>query len=524
MAAKDEADDKLDHKTDAKAPKGAPVIRQVEVAGEDMGSRVLNRHIPAWVISGAIHVVVIGFLVIFMSGGNEIAANPNDLTTTQVEDPKEDDKNLTNEEVGFDPDLAAATDAKREENVNVEAPATEDPVGLPDQPNETAPMTAVAGLTPDLGAGTPAELSNTGMMAAGPGGGGSAFSVPGMAGRSGSTKDKMLKSGGGNTESEAAVARGLAWLARKQLKDGSWEFDGSSKDKIASTGLALLPFLAAGETHKYGTKYKDTVKRGLDWLMSRVGSGGGFAGSNNMYAVGIATVALCEAAGMTKDPAVKAKATMAVGYIVGAQGRNGSWGYSGPASNEGDTSIVGWQVQALASGKLAEIKFDKDKVFKNANKFLESVSTDSGSKYGYTTKGASQTLTPVGLLSRYYMQEMSPRHPAFGRGVDFLKQFPPQKGYFDMYYYYYATQVMHFYEGPDWHKFWNPKMRDLLIDLQNKGGDDEKRGSWEKDQGFIGSQCGKLGTTCLALLTLEVYYRHLPLYKRDNGGLAELER
>ena len=91
---------------------------------------------------------------------------------------------------------------------------------------------------------------------------------------------------------------------------------------------------------------------------------------------------------------------------------------------------------------MAEIKFEVDKVFKNANKFLESVSTDSGSKYGYREKGASQTLTPVGLLSRYYMKRMNPRHPAFGRGVDFLKQFPPQKGYFDMYYYYYATQVV----------------------------------------------------------------------------------
>ena len=96
-----------------------------------------------------------------------------------------------------------------------------------------------------------------------------------------------------------------------------------------------------------------------------------------MYAHAIATVALCEAAGMTKDPAIKAKATMAVGYIVSAQGRNGSWGYTGPAPSEGDTSIVGWQIQALASAKMAEIKFESDKVYKNANKFLESVSTDS---------------------------------------------------------------------------------------------------------------------------------------------------
>ena len=78
-----------------------------------------------------------------------------------------------------------------------------------------------------------------------------------MVGRSGATKDKLLKAGGGNTESEAAVARGLAWLARKQLKDGSWEFDGVSKDKVAATGMALLPFLAAGETHKYGHQVQE---------------------------------------------------------------------------------------------------------------------------------------------------------------------------------------------------------------------------------------------------------------------------
>jgi hypothetical protein len=242
-----------------------------------------------------------------------------------------------------------------------------------------------------------------------------------------------------------------------------------------------------------------------------------------MYSHAIATVALCEAAGMTKDPAVKVKASMAINYIVGAQGRNGSWGYTGPTPSEGDTSIVGWQIQALASAKMAEIKFDVDKVYKNANKFLESVATDSGSKYGYREKGASQTLTPVGLLSRYYMKEMNPRHPAYARGVDFLKQVPPRKDYFDMYYYYYATQVVHFADGPDWHKFWNPRMRNMLVELQRKG-DESIDGSWDKDQGFIGSACGRLGTTCLALLTLEVYYRHLPLYKRDGAGLMELER
>ena len=339
----------------------------------------------------------------------------------------------------------------------------------------------------------------------------------------GADKDKLLKSGGGNTESEAAVARGLAWLARQQQKDGSWKFDGSSKDQVAATGMALLPFLAAAQKPDGDDKYSKQVKAGLDWLTARVEKGGGF-GTKNMYAHAIATIALCDACALSKDDKLKAKATSAVQFIVGAQGKNGSWGYTGPDPAEGDTSIVGWQIQALASARMAGIKFEKDKVYKEANKFLESVSSDSGAKYGYREKGASQTLTPVGLLTKYYMGKYNPRTPAFANGVEFIKGFPPQKSYFDMYYYYYATRVVHFSGGPDWHKFWNPKMRDMLIDLQRKAGDDTVKGSWDKDGGFIGSSCGRLGTTALAVLTLQVYYRDLPLYKRDAGGLNELDR
>jgi hypothetical protein len=320
---------------------------------------------------------------------------------------------------------------------------------------------------------------------------------------------KLLKVHGGNTESEAAVLRGLAWIAARQQKDGSWEFDGSSKDKVAATGMALLPPVAAGETHMEAKKYQKTVALGVDWLTGKMGSGGSF-GTNNMYAHALGTIALCEAAGRAKDDKLKEKAQRAVSYIVHAQGRNGSWGYTGPNPSEGDTSIVGWQTQALAAAKFAGIKVDgQDKALEKADKFLESVSTDSGSKYGYREKGASQTLTPSGLLSRLSMDTLKTSDPAFGRGVKFLKDFPPVKNYFDMYYYYYATRVVFAGGGADWHKFWNPRMRDLLIDLQAKG-DGDTKGSWPKDQGFIGSSCGRLGTTALAVLTLEVYYRYPP--------------
>ena len=48
--------------------------------------------------------------------------------------------------------------------------------------------------------------------------------------------------------------------------------------------------------------------------------------------------------------------------------------------------------------------------------------------------------------------------------------------------------------------------------------DGADRGSWEPEGGWFGTSCGRLGTTAMCLLTLEVYYRHLPLFKRDGGG------
>jgi hypothetical protein len=241
--------------------------------------------------------------------------------------------------------------------------------------------------------------------------------------------------------------------------------------------------------------------------------------ADNMYAHAIGTIALCDAAALSKDDRLKTKAASAVAFIVKAQGKNGSWGYV--AGQEGDTSILGWQVQALTAARLAGIEFDSEKVFGSADNFLESVSTDWGTKYGYREPGKSQTLTPVGLVSRYTMGTMPTIELRLAKGVEFLKQSPPRKDHWDMYFYYYATRAIHLHGGDDWHKLWNPKMRDLLIDMQDRGGDDAKRGSWPKDKGLIGEPCGRLGTTALAILTLEVYYRYPSLRKDVRLKVAD---
>src|SRR5262245_1274507 len=174
------------------------VIRPIEVSTEDASTRVLNRHVPAWVLSGMIHTMVICFLVLFMSGQVPIAAEPNDLTITHVADPNDDNPNLTEPELGFDPDIPPATDAEHEEAVNVAGLKSTEPLGLPNQLDVPSP-TALGGPLADQMMGGLSNLSADGAVQQGLGGGLAAFTAPGLQGRfGGATKDALIARNGGN--------------------------------------------------------------------------------------------------------------------------------------------------------------------------------------------------------------------------------------------------------------------------------------------------------------------------------------
>jgi hypothetical protein len=511
-------------------PSAAPVIRKLVVAMEDGHDRLLKRQVPAWVISGLIHVVLISAFIFFdwyFDKGPTLKAKNNSPTSTKLDDKDDKDKDLTNPDPGLDPDIVATTVTDRDGPLNVVAPVdSNEAAGLPNHEKEFASNATNPGeLSPLFQSGNISSPTETGLVATGVGSGGAPMVMGGLGSRVGATKEKLLRDRGGNDDTEAAVARALAWLAKQQnLSGGFWEYDGGAKlNRIAATGMCLLPFLAAGETHKSAKKYQKTVATGLDYLKGQIQLNGEL--HPNMYAHAIGTVALCEAAGMTKDESLKQFARRAVDYIIKAQAGNGSWGYQ--AGAEGDTSIVGWQIQALKSARLADIPVPEQS-FRQAANFLESVSSDYGATYGYRSKGSTYTLSAVGLLCRQYMG-WNPKNPSLAKGVDLLwTKNPPNEKDFDIYYYYYATQVVHFFDGPAWRRDWNPKMRGILLDKQLTEKNNAKAGdigSWPRDDGpHLGNQCGKLGTTALACLTLEVYYRHLPLYKRDNGGLQAIDK
>jgi hypothetical protein len=219
------------------------------------------------------------------------------------------------------------------------------------------------------------------------------------AGRRGTGRSDGAAARGGSPASEEAVDRGLAWLARHQAADGSWRFDlsgcrcdggcrdaGSVTSTTAATGVALLPFLGAGHTHVEGT-HRETVSRGLYYLMSRmrITPRGGDLGEGTMYGHGIATMALAEALGMTRDEAFVPYVRDAVRFIETAQDlHGGGWRYL--PGQPGDTTVTAWQLAALRSAALAGVPVPSP-TMEGVGRFLDRVQVRQGEAYGRPGRG-----------------------------------------------------------------------------------------------------------------------------------------
>jgi hypothetical protein len=336
-------------------------------------------------------------------------------------------------------------------------------------------------------------------------------------------RSEGVRYGGGTPQSEEAVERALRWLAAHQRQDGSWSFNhqsdacqhycthpGSEASTTAATGLALLPFLGAGYTHKEG-EYQEVVQHGLEYLKSRgiKISYGNDLRDGSMYGHALATITLCEAYGMTHDAELKAAAQGALDYIGYVQDTNtGGWRYN--PGEPGDTTVTGWMLMALKSGQMARLNIQSPAIF-SAQRFLDSVQNQDGSQYGYQSRKPRPTTTAVGLLCRMYTGWRRD-NPGLVRGVAQLNSWGPSKD--SLYYDYYATQVLYHWAGPEWDT-WNRKMREKLIASQEHVG--HPTGSWyfESQQSAAG---GRLYNTAIATMILEVYYRFMPLYGEAAVG------
>ncbi|TXT22294.1 MAG: hypothetical protein FD138_3544, partial [Planctomycetota bacterium] len=220
--------------------------------------------------------------------------------------------------------------------------------------------------------------------------GGSGGAGEGFAGRGTGSRQAMLASGGGTADSERSVGAATNWLARHQNPDGGWgcmEFTKQCKDPscsahaqkaggdhpMAATAFGLLPFFAAGQTHESKGPYQGVIRKGLLWMATHQDQKTGRLGGGSMYEHGLATIAICEAYGLSKDQKLRGPAQAAVAFIEDAQNdSSGGWHYTANPPTVGDTSVVGWQLMGLKSAHMAGLKTNPQTLVK-AKKFLASV-------------------------------------------------------------------------------------------------------------------------------------------------------
>lgn len=343
---------------------------------------------------------------------------------------------------------------------------------------------------------------------------------------------------------EEAIELGLAYLASLQNQDGSWSLQGHGEDVIlqsdtAATGMCLLAFQGAGYTHRQH-QYAAKVAKGLDFLIKNQKTNGNLYRSENplsdsnvaLYSHGIASLALCEAFGMTQDSELREPAQLCLSYIAATQHtRRGGWRYTPQVSS--DTSVTGWMMMALKSGDLSGLKVDPD-VYKGIERWLSlaKVSPTRRDLYVYNPfapntpqqahgRKPTPTMTAVGILMRMYTG-WSRDNPDMQSAADYILKYPPSVGTRrvperDTYYWYYATQVM-FHMGGEYWDQWNRYLNPVLVDSQIKRG--PEAGSWDPEYPVPdrwSPHGGRLYVSAMNLLNLEVYYRHLPIYEETAG-------
>jgi hypothetical protein len=340
---------------------------------------------------------------------------------------------------------------------------------------------------------------------------------------------------GATRDTEAAVQAALDWLAANQSADGRWrvaDLEGGREDKTLGhdrqgagigadtgiTGLAVLAFLGAGETHLKGD-HRDNVRRALEFLLNSQREDGNIAGDAKlfakMYCHAMASFAVSEAYALTGDRRLESAVRAAIEYSVQSQNpTTGGWRYQPwreRPTDTGDMSQHGWQVLALKSAELAGVAMP-DATRRRAMKFVESCA--AGEHRGLASyrpaERPTRTMTAESLVCRRFLN-MEQTDRLLAETQQFVLGELPGKSPPNYYYWYYATLALHPQQDQAW-RTWNDALRATLCRQQR--GDGRFAGSWDPDSVW-GGYGGRAFSTSLGALCLEVYYRFLPTFGRE---------
>ncbi len=308
-------------------------------------------------------------------------------------------------------------------------------------------------------------------------------------------------------ETQRAIDRGLAFLARRQVTGGPQKGAFGHSGYAGGTAvcaLSGLAFMCGGSPPGQGP-YGKNVDLCADFLVRNTRDTGYIAvpaGNDNMYGHGFATLFLAEVYGMSMREEVGIKLRQAVELIIDCQNNAGGWRYQ-PTKSDADLSITICQIMALRAARDAGVHVPDEVREKCLDYVKKSQNSDGGFRYQIYGGGSTFPLTGAGLVSLYSAGIYD--SPEVEKGLRKLSDWMPGKSsvgannYHYFYGHYYAVQAMWHAGGEHWDK-WYPAIRDEL--LKTQAGD----GSW--NDSHVGNEFG----TAMACIILQMPNNYVPVF------------
>jgi hypothetical protein len=322
------------------------------------------------------------------------------------------------------------------------------------------------------------------------------------------------------TELDEAIDRGLLYLQRMQEPDGSWRmqgnFRGAGGPRSAVTGLAVMAFLSAGHVPGEG-RYGETVERGVRFVLSAQKPNGLISenGSQEMYQHGICTLMLAEVAGMTEGKLadeIRKKLEAAVKIILRAQRQSGTskggWRYQ-IYGTDADISVTGWQLMALRAAKNLGCDVPPESIDDAVAFIMRCRDTYTGG-FRYHPGGAlTIACTGTSILGLEICGKELHASPEIQKAAAFILKNPPAWGQPHFFYSIYYCSQATFQLGGSYWEHYRGKLHEVLAQNQLSNG------AWigRDSDSYQGGPCY---STAMAILSMTVEYRYLPIYQRGE--------
>jgi hypothetical protein len=218
---------------------------------------------------------------------------------------------------------------------------------------------------------------------------------------------------------------------------------------------------------------------------------------------------VARASGRHPDSTLLEAATKAEKFIEAQQHSDGGWRYTSNLDEPSDSSVSGWAMLALKSCREAGITVSEPTVSRMVQFFKRQADPLTGRTHYQTPNFSTDALTGVGMLVDQFVLHQS-SSPLNTLAAPYLADMAERewgqgnRRQHDYYLWYNCTLAMYQAGGEPWER-WNKVVREMVLSLQVHG-ESCDRGSWVPDDQWSVFG-GRVYSTALATLTLEVYYR-----------------